>query len=503
MASECIIVNRVSSAEQKDGYSLDAQSRMGTAYAEEHKYKVVKEFTFQESASKSTEQKLFEEVLLFVSSYSVKNKSPLHVIVEKKDRWGRLHSRKEILQTLVLARRVVLHYYREKQILDHTCSPEDVFMDDVVTSMNKYVALNIGREARKGMIEKAKQGWLPHKPPIGYLNNPDKSDPLQIIINQKERDLVYRVFELRAVANLSYEAISEKVKQECLVPIHRALFRSSMVEKVLKNPFYSGEFVFSGERYTGKQELFIPSAMIKRVKASFGHPGQSINPNSGSRFGEMLRCATPECGCKISYQKKLKPSGRVYHLYSCSNGKSVHKSLKGMYQTEPQILDGFEPALDQITVSENMAKDIADALNANHLKLKSRIKREQESYLHALKVMNEKEDELYTDMKRSLIDEDMYHRQIENVRKERERLSQLLNDLNSTVLDTYLVTAKEILELAKDAKTLWKSRSVEEKVDFLKKILWNSKMTGTTIEYELKKPFSVLAKMNEREEWGG
>ena len=53
-------------------------------------------------------------------------------------------------------------------------------------------------------------------------------------------------------------------------------------------------------------------------------------------------------------------------------------------------------------------------------------------------------------------------------------------------------TAKDILELAKSAKTLWKSRNKQERVDFLKKILWNPTITGTTLEYSYKKPLDIL-----------
>lgn len=140
----CIIVDGVSAADQKDGYSLAAQSRHANEYATVRGLEIAQEFTFQESASKVSEQRQFDQILKFVARYTGPSTEPLHIIVEKKDRWGRLHSRKEFIQQRVLASQLVVHYYRERQILDKTCSPEDIFMDDVVTSMNKYVALNIG-----------------------------------------------------------------------------------------------------------------------------------------------------------------------------------------------------------------------------------------------------------------------------------------------------------------------------------------------------------------------
>lgn len=61
---------------------------------------------------------------------------------------------------------------------------------------------------------------------------------------------------------------------------------------------------------------------------------------------------------------------------------------------------------------------------------------------------------------------------------------------------------KEILELASNAKKLWLSRNPRERVEFLKKLLWNPRITGSPIEYELRKPFAVLSKMRDSGEWG-
>ena len=65
MAKPCIIINRVSSAEQTDGYSLEAQSRNGGEYAASLGLEIKREFTFQESASKATQRKKFDEIVAF------------------------------------------------------------------------------------------------------------------------------------------------------------------------------------------------------------------------------------------------------------------------------------------------------------------------------------------------------------------------------------------------------------------------------------------------------
>lgn len=62
-------------------------------------------------------------------------------------------------------------------------------------------------------------------------------------------------------------------------------------------------------------------------------------------------------------------------------------------------------------------------------------------------------------------------------------------------------TAKTILELATSAKSLWISKSHQERRDFLDMVLSNPILDGLTVRYELKKPFAVLLKMSEKVEW--
>ncbi len=57
------------------------------------------------------------------------------------------------------------------------------------------------------------------------------------------------------------------------------------------------------------------------------------------------------------------------------------------------------------------------------------------------------------------------------------------------------------LELATKAKSLWISRNGHEKRELLEKLLSNPTLSGKTLRYDLKKPFSVLAEMRQKNEW--
>lgn len=172
---------------------------------------------------------------------------------------------------------------------------------------------------------------------------------------------------------------------------------------------------------------------------------------------------------------------------------------------EEKISSTFEGLLDSFSITEDLASQVAEALNKNHVALQAKLRREEANYKRALRRLEEKEDELYYDMKDGLFDEVIYKRRIGEVRRERARYSDLLIGIQNSVNEVYLKTAQDILELAKNAKLYWNHLGNTEKVQLLKKVVWNPTITNASIEYEIKKPFKILQEMkglSNIEKWG-
>lgn len=99
---------------------------------------------------------------------------PVNLVCEKSDRLSRDFTSKEILQKLSMTGILRIHYYKDRKIFDKNCSPADIFNDDIQTAVSKYAAANIGREAKKGMKEKAMSGVFP-----GHVQNDNENQPLE------------------------------------------------------------------------------------------------------------------------------------------------------------------------------------------------------------------------------------------------------------------------------------------------------------------------------------
>jgi hypothetical protein len=154
-----------------------------------------------------------------------------------------------------------------------------------------------------------------------------------------------------------------------------------------------------------------------------------------------------------------------------------------------------------VSINEIFAKQIAEALNELHEKSHEAVRRDIQNYQEALTKLESREDDLYDDMKRGLLDEPGYRKQIQRVREERHHYTRLLERSQLSISDAWMVTAKRVLELATDAKSLWNRGDTQERINYLKQVCSNPLLEGLSVRYELQKPFETISKMKQNQNW--
>ena len=169
--------------------------------------------------------------------------------------------------------------------------------------------------------------------------------------------------------------------------------------------------------------------------------------------------------------------------------------------TEEKIWQQFGAVPDAITLTDQMAKDIANALNATHKNSRTAIKDEMAKYEVAILGLEKKISQLVELLSTGAIDKFAYDLKYKTITDDHLDLRRKLEQSQLAITDGFMETAQTILELAIDAKQLWKIQNEYERLDFLKKVCSNPVLNSTTIEYDLKKPYSILSKMRENQEW--
>lgn len=500
---------RVSSHRQKDNTSHSTQESELRAYSAEAGLELIEIFPIIESAKKAEERKLYQQAHAFALKNGIR-----HLLFYMTDRETRNLTDNEKNEDLVREDRIVLHYVKDRKVIHKNSTDGDFFQRDMMAMMNKHFIRNLRTKSMDGTKKKAEEGWFPSNHlPLGYahtLSRDHNGKPTKrgkyIAPDSDERAIrqVQREFELRGIEGKTLEQIRQQIVAEGFIPPERvSQYRINTIQKRLTNQFYSGKFEWQGEVYQGQHELIIQPKLFQRVQETFGNRG--VRSRKIGIFGSgWLKCS--ECGCVITYdpkKKTIKTTGEVreYPYYRCSNGRGVHKSFRGMNVTEENIWKQLEPALDEITISQSFAEQVAKALNETNERARVASVRERDQYKAKIAELVVEEDELLHFLKTNKVSEVQFDRVRSQIKEQMDYFTDQFTAAQSKINTAVIETAQTVIELCMDAKSLWKQRSDGERLEFLEDILSNRWLDGSSVRYELKKPFGVLSEMAQKEDW--
>ena len=95
---------------------------------------------------------------------------------------------------------------------------------------------NLKEEVEKGIRVKLEQGWLPGKPPVGFITIGDHGHKIHVHHPDK-KPLVHEAFELYASGNHSLQSLTTTMDQKGLrTSFGRPIVKSQM-HRLLTKPF--------------------------------------------------------------------------------------------------------------------------------------------------------------------------------------------------------------------------------------------------------------------------
>ena len=250
----------------------------------------------------------------------------------------------------------------------------------------------------------------------------------------------------------------------------------------------------------------LPCTRAVPIRASFGLRSKYRKLRHDGLFAQgplSLSCAVPDCRCKITYAPVTKPNGMTYRYYRCADGRRVHRDA-GQSQVnvkEDDVLDQLGGVIDAIALTPDVVDAIVKGLNETHRTATRAKERAAEGYRAEIKELEAKEDRLFDLFDKQDIDRTTYDRQLTRLRADKAETFEKLRQTDKAEDAKYLVTAERVLELAKNANSLWKGRTPTERRDFLERLVCNPRLDGRSVQYDLRKPFDVIAKMGGDEGW--
>lgn len=477
MTNKAVLYARVSSVEQKkEGYSIPAQIELLKEYAVKNNITIVQEFTDSETA-KHAGRTNFNAMVSFLK----KNKDIKIILVEKTDRLYR--NFKDYV--LIDESEYEIHLVKEGTILSENSKSHEKFIHGIKVLMAKNFIDNLSEEVKKGLRQKAEQGYYPSKPPYGYK----KIDKKFSIIDPETAPFMKRAFELYAEGDKSLESVIDILENEGFV--YRQDFKrigKGQLEHLLKNIFYMGSFKYNGQVYSGLHEPLVSRLLFEKVQEAFKKDNKPLYRNEHDFiFANFIKCA--DCGCSISAEIKKEK----YIYYRCSWGKGKANCSQHKYFKQEELEKQFDEVVKRISIIEEHKNWIIEALKLSFEDEKQYNEERITSLQSQAQKLRDRLSKLYIDKLDGIVSNEFWFEKNNEWKNQLETIETLLSAHKETSMK-YLNEGIKTLELCTNAYRLYSNQNAQEKLNLLKILLQNCTLKDGKLDYTYKKPFDILAK---------
>ncbi|MBQ2017237.1 MAG: recombinase family protein, partial [Alphaproteobacteria bacterium] len=353
---DAVILARVSSREQEQGMSIDAQLENMRNYCKRQKLNIIKEYVLTESSTRG-DRKKFEEMLKFVKTCTQK----IAIIADCIDRIQRSFKESVELDELRKNDKIEIHFIRENLILHKDSSSTDIARWDLGVFTAKTYVGNLRDNVKRSIDYNTLHGIWQSKAPIGYLNRRNELNRPIIIIDPARAPIIIKLFELYSTGRYSLSEIAKHSEKMGLISLQNKIKLSkTAIQNILKNPFYSGTMIVKGRQYTHIHPTLISPELFYKCQQVMQNKNNGRQKYAEKMFAlrGIIRCAT--CGNTISCDEKTKTNGKTYVYLRCVHHKNGCNQPE---VNEKAILDQVKREIfDKLVVPKNILTDIMQHL---------------------------------------------------------------------------------------------------------------------------------------------
>ena len=253
--NKALIYARVSSKDQEqEGFSVPSQLKLLKDYALKNNFEIAKEFVDIETAKRAGRSN-FNLMINFAKSQDIRT-----ILCEKTDRLTRNFRDTATIDDLINQFDIQIHLVKENTILEKNSKSHEKFIFGIKALISKNYIDNLSEESRKGMKEKAEQGYYPSLAPLGYTNVAlhDENGKKKILkVDEQRAPIIRKMFERYATGSYSLSSLVNFAYEQGLRNRNGGKVHKSAIHKMLNFPLYYGEFVWGGKTIQGKHEPII------------------------------------------------------------------------------------------------------------------------------------------------------------------------------------------------------------------------------------------------------
>jgi DNA invertase Pin-like site-specific DNA recombinase len=336
----CLYARKSSESDERQAMSIDSQVKEMSAIAVRDGIEIVDIKRESHSAKNSGTRPLLLEMLyeLTIGKYNA-------ILTWAPDRLSRnagdLGSLVDLMDKGKLA-----HIKTSSQSFSN--NPNEKFLLMILCSQAKLENDNRGLNVKRGIRAKCEMGWRPAPAPIGYLNYSHLGTK-KVMLDKEIAPLIKEMFVMLVNGGFSGRDIKDWIDKDDRIKKHtQRNIPLSMVYRMLKNPFYYGEFEYpegSDKWYKGSHEPIITKELFMAVQRKLDQYTHNKSKTGwGSKTFDLknvFKCAY--CGANVIGEEKfkqLKSGKKNRHVYyHCS--KKIDPNCPEPYVNEIDLIDKF------------------------------------------------------------------------------------------------------------------------------------------------------------------
>jgi len=188
---------------------------------------------------------------------------------------------------------------------------------------NQAFIQDLRRNTKRGINRKLEKGMYPALAPPGYANDTHmRQGEKTISPHPVYFEMLKEIFNLALTGNYSVQKLYEKAEKLGIQNSRGKLISKTQMYKLLTNPFYKGEFQYSGEIYQGIHKALITNEEYEIIQNHLKERARPRGQDHVWALTGLVKCDA--CGRQITAEQHTKKSGLVFCYYKCT-GKYRYK----------------------------------------------------------------------------------------------------------------------------------------------------------------------------------
>lgn len=486
-----IILVRVSSKEQEDGFSLEAQLSNLQTYAQCKDLDVIQVFRIIESSTKGQRPE-FERMIDFIRQQPQR----IALIVDCVDRLQRSFTHTPVLDALMREDKLEIHFVREGNVLDKNATSSQKLMWNMGVVMAQSYTDQLSDNVKRSVRHKISKGECIYQAPLGYLNAVDADSGHNTVILDKERAfLVKKLFTEYATGTVSLHELARRSKGWGLRTKKGHPVSVQTLSNMFRNPFYYGMMRVKEQLYPHAYPALIDKALFEACERVYSKPNaHNAAPATSDlpfTLNGLISCALT--GRRVSCDLK---KGKYVYLIT----RDPKDTAKKVWIPEKVVMDQIRDVIHSITIPQDVLEPMVDYLRQSH-------ETETQHYQDTVAALQQEAADLTKKLSRltdclldGSITKDIYAQKHDELQNRRIEINQLL-EKNTAGDGQFKIALSTLLSLSSRIGQLFDSSTPAEKRRLIGFVFSNLEMEGSKLRFSLRKPFDLFADLSDCKDW--